>query len=84
MAKKASIVHKKAPRTNGKGRAIQYVFPVGNGWVVKNSRARKFTAISDKRNEAIKIARELAAQKGLELIVHAKDGSIVEHKDYAE
>jgi ribosomal protein L32E len=60
-----------------KKKTIEHVLPLGGtGWMVKNSEAKDFTAITDSKKEAIAIAREIAKSKGGILIVHAKDGSI--------
>lgn len=63
--------------------SAEHVIPLGNGWVVKNSAAQKFTVITDNKREAITIAREIAKSKGHELIIHGKDGSIISRKSYA-
>lgn len=66
-----------------KKRTIEHVLPLrGTGWVVKNSEAKKFTAITDSQKEAIAIAREIAKSKGGVLIIHAKDGSIKTKESY--
>ncbi|MBO9565970.1 MAG: DUF2188 domain-containing protein [Niastella sp.] len=63
--------------------SAEHVIPLGNGWVVKNSAAQKFTAITDNKRDAITIAREIAKSKGRELIIHGKDGNIISRKSYA-
>ena len=66
-----------------KKRTIEHVIPLGGtGWVVKNSEAKKFTAITDSKKEAIAIAREIAKAKGGILIIYAKDGSIKTQESY--
>lgn len=62
---------------------VEHVIPLGNGWVVKNSEATKFTVITDNKQEAITIARQIAKSKGSELVIHGKDGSILCRKSYA-
>lgn len=62
----------------------EYVLPLGGaGWVVKNSGAKKFTAILDSKREAVKIARSLAKQYGRELVIFGKDGNIQQQISYA-
>ena len=64
--------------------SIQYVLPLGgNGWVVKNNKAAKFTVITDSKREAISIARNIAKNKQIELVVHGRDGSIELRENYA-
>jgi hypothetical protein len=64
--------------------SIQYVLPLGgNGWVVKNNKAAKFTVITDSKREAISIARNIAKNKQIELVVHERDGSIELRENYA-
>ena len=84
MEKKAITVRKSAKKTTASKDTAEYVIPLGGtGWVVKNSQAKKFTAISDSKREAVKIARSLAKQYGRELIIFAKDGSIQQQVSYA-
>jgi len=65
-------------------RDAEYVIPLGGtGWVVKSSRAKKFTAIADSKGEAIRIARALAKQYGRKLVIFAKDGSVQQQVSYA-
>jgi hypothetical protein len=61
----------------------EHVIPLGNGWMVKNSASEKFTVITDNKQEAITIARQIAKSKGGELVIHGKDGSILSRKSYA-
>lgn len=84
MNKKSNtVVSKAAKKAKEASKVIQYVIPIGNGWLVKNSRRKKFTIISDSKREAVMIARGLAKRQGTELIVYAKDGSIQEQVSYA-
>ena len=63
--------------------AIQYVLPLGgNGWVVKNSKAAKFTVITDSKREAISIARSIAKTRHIQLEVHGRDGRIEKRESY--
>lgn len=64
--------------------AIEYVLPLGgNGWVVKNSKATKFTVITDSKREAVSIARNIAKQKQIELVVHGRNGQVEIRENYA-
>lgn len=64
-------------------RNIQYVLPLGNGWVVKDSSASKFTVITDNRQEAVSMARIIAKRKKTRLVVYNKNGTIKEMTSYA-
>ncbi len=61
---------------------VQYVLPLGNGWVVKNSQAKKFTAITDNKKDALVIARTIAKYKQIELVIYGKDGKIQSRENY--
>jgi hypothetical protein len=61
---------------------IQFVLPLGNGWVVKASKAHTFTAITDSKTEAISIARSLARTKHMKMIVHGRNGAIEIRENY--
>jgi hypothetical protein len=77
---------------NGRGRAaskkasgtedIQYVLPLGNGWVIKAAKSATFTAITDTKAEAISIARTIARTKQTQLIVHGKNGAVQMKENY--
>jgi len=85
MASKAKKkIPKKAKKRAVRGIGVQYVLPLGNGWVVKNSLKGRFITITDKKWEAVSIARSIARTKGIELIVHNKDGRIGERISYAQ
>lgn len=62
---------------------IQYVLPLGNGWIVKNSKAANFILITDSKREAISLARTLARTKHTQLIVHGKSGNVEVMESYA-
>jgi uncharacterized protein YdaT len=83
VSKKATnIIHKPKKGMTGSIKDIQYVIPLGNGWIVKNSHSAKFIVITDSKKEAVMIATSIAKNKGTELIVHAKDGSIQKRISY--
>jgi ribosomal protein L32E len=83
-AKNSHTKTKKVSKELLKGPSIQYVLPLGgNGWVVKNNKAAKFTVITDSKREAISIARNIAKNKQIELVVHGRDGSVEIRENYA-
>lgn len=61
---------------------IQYVLPLGNGWVIKASKSSTFTAITDSKAEAISIARTIARTKRTKLVVHGKNGAVQMRENY--
>jgi hypothetical protein len=79
--KNAPVV--KGTRPSAKKRIIQYVLPLGNGWVVKTNTSSVFFAITDSKREAINIARNLAKTKHSDLVVHEKNGTISIKESYA-
>lgn len=84
MAKKVNGTTKSSNGRSAAKNASEYVIPLGGtGWVVKNSEAKEFTAISDSKTEAVKIARELAKKYGRRLVIFAKDGSVQRQVSYS-
>jgi NAD(P)H-flavin reductase len=61
---------------------IQYVLPLGNGWIIKDSKSATFIAITDSKTEAISIARNIAMTKHTQLIVHGKNGAVEIRENY--
>ncbi len=76
---RVKAVTKKASATEN----VQYVLPLGNGWVIKASKAATFTAITDSKTEAISIARTMARTKHTQLIVHGRNGAVEMRENYA-
>jgi len=74
----------KVVKSSVKKRTIQYVLPLGNGWVVKTDTSAVFFAITDSKREAISIARKLAKTKHSDMIVHEKNGTISIKESYSE
>jgi hypothetical protein len=83
MAQVARRNTKSGNKKVANGKRIQYVLPVGNGWVVKSSYRAKWSLITVSKREAITIARNLAKETHTELIVFAKDGRITIQANYA-
>jgi uncharacterized protein YdaT len=55
----------------------QHVTPhPSGGWQVKGEGNQKATKVTDTKQEAIDIARQIAKNQGSELIIHGKDGKI--------
>lgn len=62
----------------------QHVIPLGNGWAVKKENDNDLFIITEKQQDAIKVARKLAQANGSDLIIHAKDGTIRDSYSYAQ
>lgn len=55
----------------------QHVVPnPGGGWQIKGEGNTKATKITDTKNEAISIGRDIAKNQQSELVIHNQDGKI--------
>ncbi|MEC2184533.1 DUF2188 domain-containing protein [Bacillus spizizenii] len=54
----------------------EHVIKHKNGWAVKAEGAKRVSEIKDTKKDAIERAKEIAAHKGSEVIVHLADGSV--------
>lgn len=52
------------------------------GWAVKKSGSIKASKSFDRKEDAIKYARELSRKEATELFIHKKDGKIQERSTY--
>jgi hypothetical protein len=59
-----------------------HVVPYGNGWDVIHEDARYAESHHAKLEEAINAATGLARRKKVELVIHARDGSIRTRSSY--
>lgn len=71
-----------SPLSKKEKKAIEYVLPVGNGWVVKNSLSKIFTAITDTKSEAILIAKNCAKTKKSAVVIYHKNGTISKQENF--
>lgn len=60
----------------------QHVVPTKDGWGVKGEGNEKYTALTDTKAEAEKIAREIAKNQESEVVIHGKDGKIQDKDSY--
>lgn len=60
----------------------EHVLSHKDGWVVKAQNAKQASTIFDKKEDAIKRAKEIAINKGTSVIVHKKNGAIQEQINY--
>ncbi|NTU27790.1 DUF2188 domain-containing protein [Bacillus tequilensis] len=54
----------------------EHVIKHQNGWAVKAEGAKRVSEIKDTKKDAIERAKEIAAHKGTEVIVHSADGNV--------
>ncbi|MFC4024778.1 DUF2188 domain-containing protein [Oceanobacillus longus] len=53
-----------------------------DGWAVKSSGSDRATEVFDKKDEAIKRAREIAENKGTSLTIYKQDGSVQDEQSF--
>lgn len=83
MKKKNTLNKSKKVQKEAADVSIEYVIPLGgNGWVVKHSKAKKITVITDNKREAVSIARQIAKRKNRKLIVYGRDRQIQIRESY--
>lgn len=56
----------------------QHVVPHSGGWAVRGEGNGRATSVHDTQREAIDAAREIARNRGGELLIHGRDGRIRE------
>ncbi|KAA0125974.1 DUF2188 domain-containing protein [Chryseobacterium sp. SN22] len=59
-----------------------HVVPNGTNWDVKTSGSKKAYRTVDTQEKAINIAKPVAINANIELIIHGKDGKIREKNSY--
>ncbi|GEN53566.1 DUF2188 domain-containing protein [Halobacillus faecis] len=60
----------------------QHVVAHEEGWAVKTEDAKQPSNVFDKKQDAIDRAKEIAENKGTQVVVHKKDGSIQEKMSF--
>ncbi|SFG56748.1 Uncharacterized protein YdaT [Halobacillus alkaliphilus] len=60
----------------------EHVVSHEDGWAVQAEDAKKPSNVYEDKNEAVSRAKEVAENKGTQVIIHKKDGSIQEKTDY--
>ena len=65
-------------------RAVHVVPAQGGGWTVKKTGIARIARTFDSKHEALAFARQKAALSTSTLIVHNKDGRIVERHSHGE
>ncbi|MFC5409127.1 DUF2188 domain-containing protein [Larkinella bovis] len=59
-----------------------HVVPRGDQWAVQRAGGERATRIVDTQREAIQIAKEIAQNQRIEMIVHAQNGQISWRNSY--
>jgi hypothetical protein len=77
MSKKSQ----KGRQTIRKGKK-QWVFPVGDKWVVRGEVNSRNTRVTDTRQEAIDIAIRIARNQGSEIVIQGRSGEVRERASY--
>jgi uncharacterized protein YdaT len=60
----------------------QHVVPHDDGWAVKKEGSDKPTRVTDTKDKAVEIGREIAQNQETELIIHDQQGVIRERESY--
>jgi len=60
----------------------EHVVAQENGWAVKSSGAKRASDIYEKKDEAVKRAKEIAKNKGTHVTIYKRDGSVQEKQAY--
>ncbi|MGP4078250.1 DUF2188 domain-containing protein [Halobacillus sp. K22] len=60
----------------------EHVIPHEDGWAVQAEDAKKPSNVYEDKDEAVSRAKEIAENKGTQVIIHKKDGSIQEKTEY--
>ena len=62
-----------------------HVIPqIGGGWSVRKSGAARANRTFETKHDAIGHGRDVAKKSGVELVIHARDGSIRERTTYGQ
>ncbi|SDY14657.1 MULTISPECIES: DUF2188 domain-containing protein [Salimicrobium] len=61
----------------------EHVIAHEDGWAVQGENSSQPTKVFDKKDEAIKRAKEIAGNKGGSVIIHKQDGTIQENVSYS-
>jgi hypothetical protein len=58
------------------------ILQIGGGWSVRKAGAARANRTFDKKDDAIRHARDTARKSGRELVIHARNGTIRERTTY--
>jgi len=62
----------------------QHVVPYGSQWAVKGAGNTRATSVKDTQAAAIAVAREIAINKKVEVVIHRSDGTIRDKDSYGK
>lgn len=60
----------------------QHVVPSGGKWAVKGEHNRRATKVTETKNEALEVAREIARRQGSDVVIHGRDGKFQDKDSY--
>lgn len=60
----------------------QHVIPHKGKWAIKGEGNKKVTKITDTKKQAIEIAKKIAKNKNVEVVIHNKKGEIIDKDSY--
>ena len=55
-----------------------------DGWAVQSSGAKRASEVFDKKDEAVKRAKEIAKNKGTSLTIYKQDGTVQDKQTFHE
>jgi len=60
------------------------IIPMGNGWVIKKSGAKRASLIFGRKKDAVKHGKEWGKADKLTLYIHYKNGRVQGKKDFSK
>ncbi|MBI3965902.1 MAG: DUF2188 domain-containing protein [Chloroflexi bacterium] len=60
----------------------QHVIPHGGKWAVKGEGNKRITRTADTQKEALEVARQIARNQGVDVVIHGRDGNIRDKDSY--
>jgi len=60
----------------------QHVIKAGKNWAVRGENNSRRTKITETKKEAVEKARQIAKNQKTELVIHNKDGKIIDKDSY--
>jgi uncharacterized protein YdaT len=56
----------------------QHVVPHRKGWAVKGDGNERATKVADTQQKALAIARRIARNQGVDVVIHGRDGKVTD------
>jgi hypothetical protein len=60
----------------------QHVTPHGGKWAVKGAGSQRATRVTPTKEEALRVARDIARRQGSDVVIHGADGRIQDKDSY--